>query len=33
MSAWAGVERIMVGGTDAVSSQVYARYPFAQQNQ
>lgn len=30
MSAWAAVERIMVGSTDVAHSQeVYARYPFA----
>lgn len=30
MSAWAAVERIMVGSTDnAVTQEVYARYPFS----
>jgi hypothetical protein len=34
MSAWAGVERLMVGSSDdCTSEKVYARYPFASQTQ
>lgn len=30
MSAWAGIERLMVGSSDdRTSDKVYARYPFA----
>lgn len=30
MSAWSGVERLMVGSSDDLATaQVYARYPFA----
>ena len=30
MSAWAGIERLQVGSSDELSTDVYARYPFAQ---
>jgi len=29
MSAWAGVERLLVGSSDERCSDVFARYPFA----
>ena len=30
MSAWAGIERLMVGSSDdSTIDKVYARYPFA----